>query len=81
MYDTPSSSELRDFLNRHNLTGSMAGKLVGVDSRSVRRWTAPEGESSHKNIPWASWCVLRLLCGEITVEGVRAVTEAASSSI
>lgn len=71
MYDTPTSTELRAFLSKHNLTGSAAGKLVGVDSRSVRRWTAPEGEKTHKNIPWASWCVLRLLCDEITDEGIR----------
>jgi hypothetical protein len=71
MYNTPNPEELRDFLERHGLSGANAGRLVGVDSRAVRRWTAPPEQPGARSIPWAAWMLLRLYTGEMTLEEYR----------
>lgn len=79
MYKVPTPSELREFLAAHRLTGSAAGKLVGVDSRVIRRWTAPEDQPGSRGMPWAAWALLRLMVGELSVEGARQEAEKAGS--
>lgn len=71
MYEIPSPDELKAFLKKHDLTGAQAGKMVGVDSRTIRRWTAEEGTTSFRKIPWSAWALLQLLTGEIEVEELK----------
>lgn len=58
---------LRTVLARHALTGSAAARLLGVDSRTVRRWTAPPEQPGARPMPIASWWLLLILTGETTV--------------
>jgi len=41
-YQAPTGEEVRDLLRRWSLTGSAAGALLDVDSRTVRKWTGGE---------------------------------------
>lgn len=52
-------------MQKHSLTGSAVARLVGVDSRAVRRWTG-----GGRHMPWAAWTLLRILIGETTPEAV-----------
>ncbi len=49
----PHSDEIKHVLNFMNYSGSKAGKLVGVSSRTIRKWIG--GESP---IPFAAWAIL-----------------------
>lgn len=53
-YVQPTAKEVRGVLSAGGLTGSAAGALVGVDGRTIRKWTGDE-----RPIPFAAW---RLLC-------------------
>lgn len=68
MYDVPSAEELREFLKSHGLTGSAAARLVGVDSRTIRRWTASETAPSKRAMPWSAWALLRLRTSAISLD-------------
>lgn len=46
---TPTPQQLRALLSSLELTGSQAGRIVGVDGRTIRRWTGGE-----RPIPFAS---------------------------
>lgn len=52
-YLKPEPGELRALLWEANLTGAQAGDLVGVNSRTIRKWTGGERE-----IPYAAWRLL-----------------------
>lgn len=61
----PTPDELRFIIDYANtvesakkLTGSELGNLVGVDARTVRRWTAPIDAKNHRDIPYAAWRLL-----------------------
>jgi len=71
MYEVPTSEQLREFMKRHELTGSAAARLVGVDSRTVRKWTAYNGADNRRAIPWSAWTLLRLYTAEITLDQYR----------
>jgi hypothetical protein len=71
MYEVPSPEDFRAFLLAHEMTGAQAGKLVGVDSRAVRRWTAPKDQPGSRSIPWAAWILLRLYTGTMTLDEYR----------
>ena len=64
---TYTPDALRGVLTRHALTGSQAGRLLGVDSRTIRKWTAHETITTHRNMPESAWWLLLILTGEITV--------------
>lgn len=49
----PDADEIRKLLKFAELSGSDAGKLVGVSSRTVRKWVG--GQSP---IPYAAWALL-----------------------
>ena len=68
MYEIPDSEDLRQFLTRNNLTGSAAAAIVGVDSRTIRKWTAHEDADNRRAIPWSAWTLLQLYTGEITLD-------------
>lgn len=44
---------LRQFLTAANLSGSQAAALIGVDGRTIRRWTGGERE-----MPYSAWYTL-----------------------
>ncbi len=54
-YQPPSTQELLSLMKDCAWTGAKVGALVGVDSRTVRRWT--EGE---RPIPYSAWRLLLL---------------------
>lgn len=47
------SELLREFLRERGLSGSQAGALLGVDGRTVRKWTGNERE-----MPYSAWFCL-----------------------
>ena len=47
------SGVLREFLTAHNLSGAQAGALLGVDGRTVRKWTGNE-----RAMPYSAWFCL-----------------------
>ena len=67
MIPTYSPDALRDALARHSLTGSQAGRLLGVDSRTIRKWTAAADISNHRDMPESAWWLLLILVGDLTV--------------
>ena len=56
----PSAERLRELLKKHGLTGGDAAKIVGVNSRTIRKWTGGE-----RGIPSAAWKLLLLAMWEI----------------
>ena len=71
MFEIPSPTELRDFLRRNEMTGSAAARIVGVDSRTVRKWTAYDDASNRRAIPWSAWILLRLYAGDLELDDYR----------
>ena len=57
---TPAN--LRALLKHAGLTQSDAGKLLGVDMRTVRKWCAPL-DSDHADMPHHRWLQLLALVG------------------
>lgn len=70
MYNKPSPDAIKEFMGRHTLTGSELGKLCGVNSRTVRRWIAPESIQGHWDMPGAAWALVRILCGDATPQEI-----------
>lgn len=56
---------LRDILQRHGLTNKRAGQILGVDSRTIRKWTSDPSVISHRAMPTSAWRLLLLLVGEV----------------
>jgi hypothetical protein len=71
MFDVPTPDTLREFFREHKLTGSAAARIVGVDSRTVRKWTASEDADNRRAVPWSAWILLRLYVGEISIDQYR----------
>jgi hypothetical protein len=71
MYEIPTGDQLRDFLREHNLTGAAAAAIVGVDTRTVRKWTASSDAVNRRAIPWSAWILLRLVTGELSIESYK----------
>lgn len=71
MYEIPTGEQLRDFLRKYNLTGAAAAAIVGVDSRTVRKWTASGEAANRRAMPWSAWVLLRLFTGEVSIESYR----------
>lgn len=71
MYEVPTGEELREFLKKHSLTGAAAAAIVGVDARTIRKWTASAEAENRRAIPWSAWVLLRLLANEITIAEYR----------
>jgi len=49
----PTGDEIKAALSMAGWTGVELSRRVGVDPRTVRRWTGDE-----KSMPYAAWCVL-----------------------
>lgn len=54
----PSPDEVRAVLRMSNWSGEEFSKRIGVENRTVRRWTAGD-----KPINYSAWCVLCLQAG------------------
>lgn len=52
-WQPPSHDEIRALLAIGKLTGAAAGDIVGVNGRTVRRWTSGEVP-----IPYSAWALL-----------------------
>tara|TARA_R110000764_G_scaffold38098_2_gene84394 strand:- start:338 stop:679 length:342 start_codon:yes stop_codon:yes gene_type:complete len=50
---TPTGNDVRVVLAMSGLTGSAAGSLLGVASRTIRKWVGDD-----QNIKFAAWCLL-----------------------
>jgi hypothetical protein len=66
MYDIPKPEELREFLRSHDLTGSAAAALLGVEARTVRKWTASKDADNRRRMPWSAWALLQILVKDAT---------------
>jgi len=67
--DTPpyTPDALRSVLTRHGLTSKQAGKMLGVDPRTIRKWTAKPDVASHRDMPASAWLLLLILVGEVEI--------------
>lgn len=52
-WEAPTGSEIRYIVTAAGLTGTTAGKLLGVDPRMLRRWIGED-----KPLPFAAWALL-----------------------
>ena len=57
-YQKPSKEHLRELLRSLSLTGKAAAAIVGVNARTIRRWTGGE-----RPTPYASWRLLLIYGG------------------
>lgn len=57
-YVAPTWSDVRSVIQQTGLTGSQIADLLGVGSRTVRKWTSPPGTANHTEIPYAAWRLL-----------------------
>jgi hypothetical protein len=57
-YRAPTKDELRSVLQTLGLTGSIAGSLLGVDGRTIRKWIGGERE-----VPYSAWRLLLIHAG------------------
>ena len=57
-YQPPSADELRAVMKAQGWTGAKTAALVGVDSRTVRRWTGNE-----RPVPYSAWRLLIIYAG------------------
>ncbi len=78
MYETPEPEELRKFLRSHDLTGAAAAALLGVEARTVRKWTASKDADNRRRMPWSAWALLLILTEEKTPAQIRKEIEVTS---
>ena len=57
-WQPPTAGELRYMLDKSGLGQTELSKIVGVDSRTVRRWVGGE-----VTVSYLSWCVICSYCG------------------
>ena len=61
-WEQPTGQEVRELLKMASLTGSMAADIVGVNSRTIRKWTGEE-----QRIPYSAWAILVEVAGLGTI--------------
>ncbi len=81
MYKTPTPEEFRAFLKERGLSGSQAARLVGKDSRAIRRYTAPDDQKGARSMQWDTWALIRILSGAASVDAVIAEISRVSMEI
>jgi hypothetical protein len=69
---------LRGILSRHGLTGAQTGRLLGVDSRTIRKWTAATDGANHRAMPASAWWLLLLLTDELSLDALRRARQSAA---
>ena len=68
-YRAPNPREVRAMLKVANITASIAGKITGRPSRTVRKWTSEPDSENYQAIPYSAWRLLLLETGLATVTG------------
>ncbi len=63
-YNSPSPAEITTVIRLTGLSSAEVGKIIGVDSRNVRRYKSGQ----IKIMPYAAWRLLLLYLGQVTVE-------------
>ena len=58
-YASPTPDEIKRVLTANGLSGSRAGDLLGVNSRTIRKWTGGE-----QRMPYSAWKLLLLNTSE-----------------
>ena len=58
-YASPTPDEIKRVLTSNGLSGSSAGDLLGVNSRTIRKWTGGE-----QRMPYSAWKLLLLNISE-----------------
>lgn len=58
-YVSPTSDEIKRVLTYNRLSGSGAASLLGVNSRTIRKWTGGE-----QRMPYSAWKLLLLNISE-----------------
>ena len=66
-YSEPSWKDLRAVIQRLGWTGSQVSDFVGVESRTVRKWTSPPDTSNHAQVPYAAWRLLLIAAGLVKI--------------
>lgn len=64
-YTPATADDLRELMRQTGLTGSQAARLVGVNSRTIRKWATSHGLPNSGDIPYAAWRLLLLETGLI----------------
>ena len=54
-WTAPTGEEIRSVLQKARLSAEAFSAIIGVEGRSVRRWTGDE-----VSIPYSAWCLLCL---------------------
>lgn len=62
-FSMPGRDDIQAIMRMYGLTGSKVAKILGVDSRAVRRWIVSEDHLSHRQMPYASWRLLLVTVG------------------
>lgn len=57
-YTPATADDLRELMRQTGLTGSQTARLIGVNSRTIRKWTTSEGMPNSAEIPYAAWRLL-----------------------
>ena len=58
-YSRPSPADIKSALSAGGLSGAKAGRLLGVNDRTVRKWTGGE-----QKMPYAAWRLLLMYVSE-----------------
>ena len=58
-YSRPLPTEIKSALSAARLSGAKAGRLLGVNDRTVRKWTGGE-----QKMPYAAWRLLLMYVTE-----------------
>lgn len=61
-WEQPTADEVRALLTYAELTGSKAGALIGVNGRTIRKYTGGE-----RAIPFAAWVLLCAYAGLVQI--------------
>jgi len=62
-YDPPNDSDVRALKELTGMTGGELARMVGVDARTWRAWSAPQSAERRQRIPYAAWRLLLIECG------------------
>jgi hypothetical protein len=75
-YKPATPDDVRAVIQILDMTADQVAGLVGVrDGRAVRRWLAPESSKTHAQIDYATWRLLLLQAGLVTLKKARAKSE------
>jgi len=87
-WETPTPDEIRRVIEyaghatdpgKKKLTGSEAGLIIGVNERTVRRYTAPVDAKNYREMPYSAWRLLLQYAGLVDPQIAKTLTEAAET--